>query len=197
MLEDLTRELNGLSLEDQRLVREYVEYLRWRAQQRSQGRVQASARRWRFSLLEHFGSADVRASHDAAGMEVKIGEADVGGERRPALWQHPPVRGESRVEYHVSVPAGVHNLRLRFSIGIRDGATVQDERLVAFRVHVGGFQVWSKAAWPRRWEPIEVLLPMQSGDVMRLALATDSLGHHRYAWAVWGEPELVGLPSGS
>jgi hypothetical protein len=155
-------------------------------------------RPWQINLLEQFASADVRASRDPAGMEVKAAEATVGGERRPALWMHPPVAGEASVEFHVPVPAGLTDVRLRFAIGIRDGAQGAD-RLVAFRVRihtvlfpVGGWQVWSRAAWPIRWEPVEVALPLQAGDVLRLTFATDGLGDHRFAWAVWGEPVVVG-----
>ena len=115
-------------------------------------------------------------------------------ERRPALWQHPPVAGESAVEFHVPIPAGLHDLRLRFSIGIRDGAQAED-RLVAFRVRVDGWQMWSRAAWPTRWEPVEVPLPHQAGNILRLTFATDGLGEHKFAWAAWGEPVLVGTES--
>ena len=89
------------------------------------------------------------------------------------------------------IPAGLHDLRLRFSIGIRDGAQAED-RLVAFRVRVDGWQMWSRAAWPIRWEPVEVPLPHQAGNILRLTFATDGLGEHKFAWAAWGEPVLVG-----
>ena len=115
----------------------------------------------------------------------------VDGIARPALWQHPPVRGESIVEFHVPVPAGVRNLRLRFSIGIRDGSQGA-EQLVAFRVKVDGWQVWSRADWPRRWAAAEIALPFQAGNMLRLAFATDALGSHQWSWAAWAEPELVG-----
>jgi hypothetical protein len=126
-------------------------------------------------------------------MEVKIAEATVGGERRPALWQHPPVIGESQIEFHVPIPAGLRapGARLRFSIGIREGAQAQD-RLAAFRVRADGWQIWSRAAWSTTWQPVEITLPFQAGNVLRLAFATDALGSYPFAWAVWGEPELIG-----
>jgi len=133
----------------------------------------------------------VRASKVSKGMEVKLAEAVVGGERRPALWQHPPVNGEAQIEYHVPVPAGLKDLRLRAAIGIRDGGQ-GDDRLVAFRVRVDGWQVWSRAVYPRTWQPFEVKLPFQAGNVLRLTLATDGLGEHSWAWAVWADPELTG-----
>jgi hypothetical protein len=187
----LSDSIAALAPEDQARVAEYVSYLRWRADQ-AQAASQAAGHPWCYSLLENFASADVRASKSPAGMEVKLAEAVVGGESRPALWQHPPVNGESTVEYHVPIPAGVQALRLRFAIGIRDGGEGV-ERLVAFRVRAEGWQVWSRAAYPRVWTPFEVALPFRAGDVLRLTLATDGLGQHPWAWAVWGDPELTGM----
>jgi hypothetical protein len=191
MSDDILNDLAVLSPADQARVRDYVAFLRWRSEQRAHGETEAAMQPWRFSLLEAFGTADVRASRDAAGMEVKIAEATVGGGRRPALWQHPPVFGESIVEFHVPVSSELDNLRLRFAMGIREGAHAGD-RLVAFRVRVAGRQIWSRAAWPVAWEPVEIALPFHTGDILRLALITDGLGDHQWAWAVWGEPELAG-----
>jgi len=186
--------VTALAPADQERVREYIAFLRWRGGPAADLTGPAQPERiWRFSFLEHFAAADIRASRDAAGMEVKIGEAVVGGERRPALWQHPPVLGESRAEFHVPVPAGLRapGARLRFNIGMRDGAQTTDG-LVAYRVRVDGWQIWSRAAWPAAWQSFEIGLPFQTGNILRLTFATDALGSHPFAWAVWGEPELVG-----
>jgi hypothetical protein len=188
--EELQAQIEALSTEDRVLVREFVAYLHWR-QSEPCAQEPRQEHEWRYSFLEYFAEADVRAARDVKGMEVKAAVATVGAESRPALWQHPPVSGEALVEYHVPVPAGLRNLRLRFATGIRDGAQGADQ-LVAFRVRVDGWQVWSRAAWPTRWEPIEVELPLHAGNVLRLAFATDGLGSHRWAWAAWAEPELVG-----
>jgi hypothetical protein len=189
--DSIAQGLTALSPADQAKVAEYIAFLRWQAGSGEPSAAQVATRPWAFKLLEHFAGADVRASRSPTGMEVKAAEAAVGGERRPALWQHPPVDGESLIEYHVPIPAGLRDLRLRFSIGVRDGA--QDaERLVAFRIRVGGWQVWSRAAWPTHWEAVEIPLPLQAGNILRLAFATDGLGEHKFAWAAWGEPVLVG-----
>jgi len=189
--DSIAQDLTALSPADQARVAEFIRFLHWQSEQ---GRAASpspedSVRSWQFNLLEHFKGADVRASRAPAGMEVKAAETTVGGERRPALWQHPPVDGEALVEFHVPIPAGLRDLRLRFSIGIREGAQAQN-RLVAFRVRVDGWQVWSRAAWPIRWEPVEVPLPHQAGNILRLTFATDGLGEHKFAWAAWGEPVL-------
>lgn len=193
--DDFVRELAALSPADQQLVRDYVAFLRWRSGLAEQ--PSATGLTWRFNFLEHMGEADIRASKDRAGMEVKAAPALVGGVARPALWLHPPVSGEAAAEFHVPVPANVRNVRLRFATGIRDGSEATGQ-LVAFRIRADGWQVWSRAAWPRTWEVAEVPLPLRAGNVLRIAFATDGLGSHRFAWAAWGEPELVGeiaLPS--
>lgn len=197
----ILKNLATLSPADQERVAEYIAFLRWRAAQDPSGsqKPEGSALPWRFNFLEHLADADVRTAAGRpggrggkdTGMEVKTAEATVNGERRPALWQHPPVSGEAVAEFHVPIPAGLQNLRLRFAIGIRDGAQ-GDEQLVAFRVKLDGWQVWSRAAYPRAWAPFEVALPFQAGNILRLAFATDGLGEHQWAWAAWGEPELVG-----
>jgi hypothetical protein len=186
----------ALSPGDQALVRDYIAFLQWRAGQVRQDPGDTATRTWRLSFLEHLSEAAIRATRDPGGMEVKGAEATVGGEAKPALWQHPPVNGESVVEFHIPIPAGLKNLRLRFAIGIRDGAGAAD-RLVAFRVRVDGWQVWSQAAWPTVWRSVELGLPLHAGDVLRIAFVTDGLGDHKWAWAVWGEPELIGLETGT
>jgi hypothetical protein len=194
MSDALVEGLTALSPADQAKVAEYIRFLRWQAERNGAVplKPEASVRPWAFNLLEHFADADVRASRNPAGMEVKAAEATVGGERRPALWQHPPVDGESLIEFHVPIPAGLRDLRLRLSIGMRDGAEAP-EHLIAFRVRVDGWQVWSRATWPTRWASMEIPLPLQAGNVLRLAFATDALGEHKFAWAAWGEPTLVGM----
>jgi hypothetical protein len=183
---------SALSPGDQALVRDYIAFLQWRTGGARLEPGETPSGAWRLSFLEHLGEAAVRATRDPGGMEVKGAEAVVGGEARPALWEHPPVNGESVVEFHVPIPAGIKDLHLRFAIGIRDGANAAD-RLVAFRVRVDGWQVWSQAAWPTVWRSVELGLPLHAGDVLRIAFVTDGLGDHKWAWAVWGEPELIGL----
>lgn len=186
---DIIQQIASLSDEDRRLVHDFVAFLRWR--DRNEPSAAPADPDWRYNLLEYLDAADIRASKKDKGMEVKVAEASVGGVLRPALWQHPPVEGESLVEFHAPIPVDVQNVRLRFATGIRDN-NESTGQLVAFRIRVGGWQVWSRAAWPRQWEAVEVPLPFQAGNVLRVAFVTDGLGSHRFAWAAWGEPELVG-----
>jgi hypothetical protein len=195
-MDEILRALSALSPADQALAQDYVAFLQWRAGQTFTDLSKGPARPWQLGFLEHLAEATVQATRDPAGMEVKGAEATVGGEGRPALWQHPPVAGESVVEFHVPVPTGLKDLRLRFAVGIRDGVGAVD-RLVAFRVRVDGWQVWSHAAWPTSWRSFELGLPFHAGNVLRIAFITDGLGEHKWAWAVWGEPELIGLETES
>jgi hypothetical protein len=192
-IDDIIRDLTALSPADQARVADFIAFLRWQAERNPVGsaKPEEAALPWQFNFLEHFADADVRATRNPAGMEVKAAAATVAGDRRPALWQHPPVDGESQVEFHVPIPASLRDLRLRFSIGVRDGAQAA-ERLVAFRIRVDGWQIWSRAAWPTQWEAGDIPLPLQAGNILRLAFATDGLGEHKFAWAAWGEPMLVG-----
>mgnify|MGYP001208945161 FL=1 len=189
-MDDLQEKIAGLSQGDKALVRDFLRFLAWRQEQ---AREEDAARRrpWQYSFLEHFDEASVSSSKDPAGMEVKVAIATAGGFARPALWQHPPVTGEALVTFHVPVPAGIRNLRLQFATGIRDGAQGEDQ-LIAFRIRVDGWQIWSRANWPNRWEPALVQLPFQAGSMLELAFATDGLGRHPWAWAVWAEPALIG-----
>jgi len=190
-MDDILNQLSSLSPEAQAQVRDYIAFLRWQTKLADRSQAGAPARMWRYNFLEHLNSANVSASRSVAGMEVKAAPAEVGGERRPALWQHPPVEGESRVEFHAPIPADLRDLRVRFAVGVRDGAQAGD-RLVAFRVRVDGWQVWSRGTWPTKWEDAEIPLPFHAGDVLRITFATDCLGDHPFAWAAWAEPELVG-----
>lgn len=189
-IDDLDDQIAALPEAGQTLVREFVAFLKWRQDNPCKGES-AGRREWRYNFLEHYALADVRAAKDPAGMEVKAAVATVGSEARPALWEHPPVSGEALAEFHIPVPAGLRNLRLRFATGIRDGSQAT-EQLVAFRIRVDGWQVWSRAGWPVRWQPAEIELPFHAGNILRIAFATDGLGSHRWAWAAWAEPELVG-----
>lgn len=192
-LENLMDELETLSPDALGQVAQFVEFLKWR-----EGAAQAgTAGEWSFDFVEHFRRAIVSAESDPAGMEVKVGEGACGGEWRMALWQHPPLRGSSIVEYQVAVPANVRDLRLQFATGIRDGSHLADGNVVAFRIFVNGWKLWSDTQHQVRWKQHELAMPALSGDVARIQFFTDGLGNHEWAWAVWGEPRLIGDSQGS
>ncbi len=188
-LEEITSGLESLTPESLAELARFVEYLRWK---QGSTPTELTGQPWAFDFVEHFRHAILTADHDPAGMEVQVGEATCGGEPRMALWQHPPVQGSAIVEYQVPVPVGVSNLRLRFATGIRDGSQLAKGNVVAFRIFTNDWKIWSDTQHTRSWKEHEILMPTLPGDVVRVQFATDGLGNHQWAWAVWGEPRLVG-----
>lgn len=187
-LSQLTQQIEQLSAESQAKLADYVAFLRWQEAQQAEQAGQG----WSFSFIEAFKEAAVTASRSRAGMDVQLGPASVGGETRPALWAHPPVAGQAIIEYHVPVPQPVSQIRLRLAYGIRDGAQIAADNLVAFSVRVNGLRVWGKQSNTRVWQAMDIPLKISSGDVARIEFVTEALGSHQWTWAVWGSPELQG-----
>ncbi|MBM3129689.1 MAG: hypothetical protein FJ009_13815 [Chloroflexi bacterium] len=172
-IEEITGLMRGLSAENLARVRAFVASLR-----------EAHAAAWSFDFLEHFAEAT------RAGMEVKVADATCANVTRPALWEHPPMRGSATVGYLVPIPAGARQVTLKFAIGIRDGAELPPDRFIAFRVLVNGWKLWSAVKTTRAWEEHAVEMPQLSSDLARIEFITDSLGDNRWNWAVWAEPRL-------
>jgi hypothetical protein len=187
-LSKLIRQIEQLSPKSQVRLATYVEFLQWReAQQQA-----AEAQDWSFSFIEAFKGASVQATEDPAGMDVKMAPATVGGESRPALWAHPPVVGQAVIEYHVPIPRQVRDVRLRLAIGIRDGAEIAENNLVAFGLRANGMRVWGRQSNKLAWQDADIPLSLAAGDIVRLEFTTEALESHQWTWAVWGNPELTG-----
>jgi hypothetical protein len=189
MIEEIADELESLTPESLAELALFIEYLKWK---QGPSPAQIARQPWTFDFVEHFRRAVVTADHDPAGMEVQIGETTCSGESRMALWQHPPVQGSANVEYQVPVPTGVSNLQLNFATGIRDGSNLAEGNVVAFRIFVNGWKIWSDTQHVRHWKVHQIPMPSVAGDVARIQFVTDGLGNHRWAWAAWGDPELTG-----
>lgn len=147
---------------------------------------------WHFNFLEHFAEAAITSSRDPGGMEIKVADAVCASVRHPALWEHPPVSGAASVGYIVPIPTGLSRVKLKFAVGIRDGAELPRERMVAFRVIVNGWKLWSVVKNSRAWEEHEIAMPQLGSNVARIEFVTDGLGDNRWNWAVWAEPRLEG-----
>lgn len=184
----LIQQIEQLSAESQARLADYVAFLQWQEAQTQAAETQD----WSFSFIEAFKEAAVYASREAAGLDVSLAPATVGGETRPALWAHPPVVGQAVIEYHVPVPQHVREVRLRLAIGIRDGAKITPDNLVAFSVRVNGLRVWGQQSNTQSWQAVEIPLNLLSGDMARIEFTTEALGNHQWTWAVWGAPELRG-----
>lgn len=181
--EEITLLLQGLSTQSLEEIHAFVESVR----RKELGKRAAT---WCYDFLEHFGEAIISASRDRAGMECKVENAICGGVERPALWEHPPGSGAISLGYLVPIPAQARGIKLKFAIGIRDGAQLPTDRYVAFRLLVNGWKLWSTIKNSHGWEEHEIKMPQMSSDVVRVEFVTDGLGDSRWNWAVWGEPRL-------
>ena len=193
-IEEISALLQELSPEELEEVQAFVESLR-RKQAPNAGVTiprQSEGAAWSFDFLENFRGATLAASRDPAGMEIRVADATAGGVTRAALWEHPPASGSASVGYLVPVPIGLQKIKLKFAIGFRDGSELPTDRVVAFRVLVNGWKVWSTVKNARAWEEHEVEMPQVSSDVARIEFVTDGLGDSRWNWSVWGNPQLTG-----
>lgn len=188
-VEDIAAQLESLTSDSLAELAGFVEYLLWK---QAPGPDEAAGRPWMYDFIEHFGQAAVGADRNRAGMDVRIGEAASGGDSRMALWQHPPVEGTSTVEFQVPIPGGVQNLHLEVSTGIRDGSQLAEGNIVAFRVFVNDWKIWSDTQHARKWNLHRIVMPALPGDIARIRFETDGLGNHRWAWAAWAQPRLLG-----
>ena len=188
-LSPLFEQIKQLSGDSQAKLAEYVAFLQWQEARLAQ----PSATGWSFSFIEAFKQASSQATIDPAGMDIKMAPAAVGGQSRPALWAHPPVTGQAVIEYYVPIPEQVSDIRLNLAFGIRDGAQMAEDNLVAFGVKVNGMRVWGQQSNAQTWQEAAIPLTLTAGDVVRFEFTTEALGSHEWTWAVWGNPELTGL----
>ncbi len=198
-LDALIRRIQDLSEESLLQLSQFIGYLKWQEElwhsllEEPQAEVQEGWHlTWKFDLLEHFPQARIASTREPDLMEVKVGVATCGMIRRPALWQHPPVHGSAVVEYQIPVPPQVDRLRMRFAVGIRDGALMEGDNVCAFRIYVNGLRLWSTTKQSHPWERHEIDLPNLAGQEAVVQLMTDGLGDPRWNWAVWAEPQLLG-----
>ena len=114
VLEEITTRLRDLTPAQLEQVRAFIASLRDGTTPRADP--------WRFDLLEHFPEST------RSGMEVKAADATCAQVTRPALWEHPPASGSATVGYMIAVPSRVRALKMKFSIGIRDGSELPTDR---------------------------------------------------------------------
>ena len=188
-LAKLFEQIKQLSPQSQADLAEYVAFLQWQERQAQL----TTARGWSFSFIEGFKEAAVFASQNSGGLDVKLAPAIVGGVSRPALWAHPPLTGQAVIEYHVPVPQPVSSIKLHLAYGIRDGAEITEDNLVAFSVKVNGLRVWGRQSNAQKWQEVTIPLDLPTGDMARIGFTTEALNQHQWTWAVWGEPEVSGV----
>ncbi len=203
-LDALSRRIADLGENSLTQLSQYISYLKWQEElwqslldEESLGERPLV---WQHDLVESFAQARQAATRTPDLMEIKTAPATVGMVQQMAIWQHPPVIGSAVCEYQIAVPAEVDVLRLRFAVGIRDGALMEGDNLCAFRVLVNGQRIWSTTiqnnqGQQNQWQRFLIDLPSLSGQDIVLQLMTDGLGDARWNWAVWGEPLLLGYGS--
>jgi len=147
---------------------------------------------WQYDFVEAFPAARKVSTRSADMMEIKIGMASCGMVQQMAIWEHPPVTGSAVCEYTVPIPPDLNALKLRFAVGVRDGALMEGDNTCAFRVFVNGVRLWSTTKQRNQWERFLLDLPSLAGQEMVIQFMTDGLGDNRWNWAVWGEPLLLG-----
>ena len=202
-IDAIVRRISDLNEQSLTQLSQYISYLKWQEElwhsllDDDSGRqdgddADLSPLVWQYDFVENFAAARQAATRTTDLMEIKVGLATCGMVQQSALWQHPPVIGTGVCEYEVTVPAEVERLRLRFGVGIRDGALMEGENLCAFRIIVNGARVWSTTKQSNTWERFQIDLPTLSGQKLIIQFMTDSLGDARWNWAVWAEPQLLG-----
>lgn len=197
-VDGLVRRISDLNDQSLTQLSQYISYLKWQEELWNSlldDEAAAPSDRaliWQFDFLEGFPGARIASTRAVESMEVKVAPAACGMVQQPALWQHPPVLGTAIVEYTLTVPAAVDNLRMRFAVGIRDGAMMEGDNQCAFRIMVNGARLWHTIKQSTSWERFVIDLPSLSGSEIVVQFGTDGLGDNRWNWAVWGEPQLLG-----
>jgi hypothetical protein len=200
-IDAIQRRIADLSEQSLTQLSQYISYLKWQEELWNSlldDEAQPSSEQtliWQYDFLEAFPAARKVATREPTLMEIKVGMANCGMVQQMALWQHPPITGSAVCEYQLSVPREVENLRLRFAVGIRDGALMEGDNLCAFRIYVNGARIWSTTKQTNVWERYLIDLPTLSGQDSVIQFVTDALGDNRWNWAVWAEPQLLGYGS--
>ncbi|MEZ4862241.1 MAG: hypothetical protein R3C14_13070 [Caldilineaceae bacterium] len=194
----IVRRISDLNEQSLTQLSQYISYLKWQEELWHSLLDEESAPDpnqvllWQFDFLEAFPAARKAATRTPQLMEIKVGMASCGMVQQLALWEHPPVIGSAVCEYTITVPPEVDALRLRFGVGIRDGALMEGDNLCAFRIYVNGMRIWSTTKQTNEWERFMLDLPSLSGQEVVLQFLTDGLGNPSWNWAVWAEPQLLG-----
>ena len=198
LMEAITRRISDLSEQSLTQLSQYISYLKWQEEfwhsllDDEADLEPEQALIWQYDFLEGFPAARQASTRSPDNMEIKVEQATCAMVQQLALWQHPPVTGSAVCEYQVFIPPEVDKIRLRFGVGIRDGAIMEAENLCAFRIYVNGLRIWSTTKQSHDWERFVIDLPTLAGQEIVIQFMTDSLGDNRWNWAVWAEPVLLG-----
>ncbi len=197
-IDGITRRIADLNEQSLTQLSQYISYLKWQEElwhsllDEEADHDPDQALSWQYDFIEAFPAARKIATRAPDMMEIKTGMASCGMVQQMAIWEHPPVAGSAVCEYTVQAPPDLNALKLRFAVGIRDGALMEGENTCAFRVIINGVRLWSTTKQTNTWERYLVDLPSLAGQDIVVQFMTDGLGDNRWNWAVWGEPLLLG-----
>jgi hypothetical protein len=197
-IDALVRRISDLNESSLTQLSQYISYLKWQEELWQSLLDEAhtgdpdQALLWQYDFVEAFPAARKVATRAPDLMEIKVGMASCGMVQQMAIWEHPPVTGSAVCEYTVQIPPDLNALKLRFAVGIRDGALMEGDNVCAFRIIVNGVRLWSTTKQTNPWERFLIDLPSLAGQEMVVQFMTDGLGDNRWNWAVWGEPLLLG-----
>jgi hypothetical protein len=197
-IDGITRRIADLNEQSLTQLSQYISYLKWQEElwhsllDEEAEHDPDQALIWQYDFVEAFPAARKIATRAPDMMEIKTGMASCGMVQQMAIWEHPPVAGSAVCEYTVQAPPDLNALKLRFAVGIRDGALMEGDNTCAFRVIVNGVRLWSTTKQTNTWERYLVDLPSLAGQDIVVQFMTDGLGDNRWNWAVWGEPLLLG-----
>lgn len=197
-IDGITRRIADLNEQSLTQLSQYISYLKWQEElwhsllDEEANHDPDQALIWQYDFIEAFPAARKIATRAPDMMEIKTAMASCAMVQQMAIWEHPPVAGSAVCEYTVQAPPDLNALKLRFAVGIRDGALMEGENTCAFRVIVNGVRLWSTTKQTNTWERYLVDLPSLAGQDIVVQFMTDGLGDNRWNWAVWGEPLLLG-----
>ncbi len=109
-----------------------------------------------------------------------------GGVERSGFSAHPPSAGQTLADFALQLPAG--EPRLRFAVGIRDGAQSGG---CQFQILANGKPVWqSLVPSAGEWHEADVDLSGYAKQALILSFVVDPAGAYNYDWAFWAEPRI-------
>jgi hypothetical protein len=178
-IDAIVRRISDLNEPSLTQLSQYISYLKWQEElwqsllDKEAPANPDQALLWQYDFVEAFPVARKVSTRSADLMEIKVAMASCGMVQQMAIWEHPPVAGSAVCEYTVAVPPDLNALKLRFAVGIRDGALMEGENMCAFRVFVNGIRLWSTTKQRNPWERFVLDLPSLSGQEMVIQFMTE------------------------
>ncbi len=148
-LEEIVNELDSLTPENLAELARFVDYLKW---QQGTARAQAPGQLWTFDLVEHFRRAMVTADHDRPAWRSRLAKQPVMAIRAWHCGSIPPSRVHPSSSTRCRYQTRSATCACCFATGIRDGSQLAEGNVVAFRIFVNDWKIWSDTQHARQWK---------------------------------------------